>query len=103
MSDELMCPSCKTSALSLLTVVDVERWECATCNGVWLDRSALDSLADKLEVPLDELAERGGREAARACPRCKTALRSFAVGDNSLDACAEHGLWFDRSELESTI
>ncbi len=101
--DHPPCPTCKTTSLSALTVVGVERWECASCGGLWIDREALESLADKLEVPVDALLVRGAGEEPRGCPRCKVPLRSLVVGDATLDTCPEHGLWFDRSELEATI
>lgn len=39
----------------------------------------------------------------RTCPACGAAMRRVAAYGAVLDSCADHGVWFDRSELERVL
>jgi Zn-finger nucleic acid-binding protein len=101
--EHLACPACGKAALSDDHAIGITRWECAACGGVWLDRAALAALVDKLELPIDELAGRAAGASSRGCPRCRAPMATLTVDAITLDTCADHGLWFDRAELEPTI
>lgn len=37
------------------------------------------------------------------CPVCNRTLRRETLDDLALDACAEHGMWFDKWELSEVV
>lgn len=93
--------------------------ECHGCAGVWLDVTAFRLLADRardaevddpaLDLPdaspaLDRPS--GAHGFYRKCPRCSALMnrRNFAQRSGVvIDACKEHGIWFDASELGAIL
>jgi Zn-finger nucleic acid-binding protein len=88
---------------------------CAACGGIWLDTDELQPILSAVsatystELARDTLrrATAGIPAAERAaqvpCPRCAAAMPPLNFSYSSgviLNVCAEHGLWFDRDELE---
>ena len=50
--------------------------------------------------------KKGGAGGSRGCPVCKKHLERIAFGEHPLvilDRCAEHGIWFDRTELKKVV
>ena len=110
------CPACR-SELALAKAGRVELVVCARCGGVWLDIERCQRVVKGLLAEAEtSLAERIGAEAARdpvrtyreasapadatrTCPACGTALVRTALHSLVLDACREHGTWFDAGEL----
>ncbi len=89
-----------------MTYSKVERHPCAQCGGVWYDRAEMELLADelKIQVTFPFGPEEAGR--ARACPRCRAAMSIQRAGEGGkilLDVCGQHGVWFDREELEPVL
>jgi Zn-finger nucleic acid-binding protein len=93
--------------------------ECGGCGGLWLGNPVF--------VLLEERARREGRRAAleglrlpspdratsaveppvyRPCPECGRLMHRRNYGRKSgviLDVCGDHGLWFDRGELDRVL
>jgi Zn-finger nucleic acid-binding protein len=111
--DHPRCPRCDVPLRSIERAgIVLDR--CATCVGVWIDNTASRALAEgvlspevvtSLPEPARELAPvPDSVDVAQAirCPRCAAVLtRSFVPAAGiAVDACAAHGTWFDRGELE---
>ncbi len=107
-----MCPRCREPLLAFeLDGVEIDR--CAACGGTWLDAGELEWMAEQAGVdpgPLSAALHAGrgtGQRTKLRCPRCRRRLRQLAVGKNEpveLDRCPnEHGLWFDRGEVERAV
>ena len=79
---------------------------CPTCRGAFLEAAVLTAMASAMggepPRPTPVSAER-----PLACPTCGEALARVQVagepGQVEIDACARHGVWFDRGELEKVL
>jgi len=104
----MKCLTCKEEMM-ILELEGVEVDLCYRCGGIWLDRGELDEIlrlcgGDALLEELEPVRET--REKKRRCPVCKKKMEKAAVGFARrflLDRCPDHGLWFDRGELEGII
>jgi Zn-finger nucleic acid-binding protein len=100
---------------------------CTECGGIWLDKGELEMLLGGSEQakqllnsfsvrsPADKVdsKSRKGRLAAcaekpRKCPICLKKAQKIIVGTSEppllIDKCRkDHGLWFDRGELEDVL
>ncbi|MBI3855065.1 MAG: zf-TFIIB domain-containing protein [Planctomycetes bacterium] len=103
-----MCPACKEPMVVFeLDGVEIDR--CLKCSGTWLDAGELDQLArlqggapDRLGAAIAQAD--GGRKGERRCARCAARMRVVTVNGVEFDRCPRgHGLWFDRSEMETLI
>jgi Zn-finger nucleic acid-binding protein len=86
--------------------------ECPRCAGLWLDNAAFDLVRERArEQPAAEpQASAASTPPAgahyRRCPHCEALMHRRNHGGKSgvlVDTCREHGLWFDRSELERVL
>jgi len=80
---------------------------CPDCLGVWLDAEELQWI---LESQFDEQSifiKTTVDETKKKCPRCQTYMQKVSLPQNDkivYDICPEnHGIWFDRGELENLI
>lgn len=103
-----MCPTCKEPLIVFeLDGVEIDR--CLRCSGTWLDSGEIGQLArmrkglpDRLDAAISQAGE--GKKGERRCVRCSAKMRLIRVNDVDIDRCPRgHGLWFDRSEMESLI
>ena len=110
----MLCPACKAE----MFVLEFERVEmdyCPDCRGVWLDSGELELIGQRAGALQTELlaalekqdARRVSGLEKRRCPVCRKALRRTNTTGESpieLDRCpAEHGIWFDRGELQAVV
>ena len=108
----LPCPSCPGD-LTPAQVGGTAARECARCGGLWLDRATLDALnagharqESVLAHSATTAARAEGQERARRCPVCGTLMGRRNYGRESgvaVDACPEHGTWFDADELQHVV
>lgn len=101
------CPICK-DAMITLELNEVEIDYCTGCSGIWLDAGELEMLlgdsvhAHRLLASFEKATDCG--ETLRKCPICLKKMQKVLVGPDSdvlIDKCsAEHGLWFDKGELD---
>lgn len=106
----MRCPSC-AAPLIVLEVDRVEIDHCTACGGVWLDGGELELLlgaAANLDTLMATLKSGGAAKEARLrCPICRRKLDKVSCGEGetvALDKCPrDHGLWFDRGELQAVI
>jgi Zn-finger nucleic acid-binding protein len=100
-----MCPACKEPMVVFeLDGVEIDR--CLKCAGTWLDSGELGRLSgasDRLGAAIAAAAA-GGRKDERRCVRCSAKMDIVKVNTVDIDRCPRgHGLWFDRSEMETLI
>ena len=105
------CPVC-ASAMIVLELDEVEVDYCGGCEGIWLDAGELELLlgdAGQARGVLESFAVAKTDEAARKCPICRKKMEKVRVGPADgrrelIDRCKkEHGLWFDRGELQAIL
>jgi Zn-finger nucleic acid-binding protein len=92
--------------------------ECGRCVGLWLSAESFRILADRARerTAADSTASTAppatdGRSAAsrnfyRKCPSCSSMMHRRNFGKRSgivIDACKEHGFWFDAAELDAIL
>ncbi len=115
---ELACPACggdeRLQARSLGTNLSVS--ECGRCAGLWLDNQTFERAVTRAEEVSTTIhghakAERRAEQtlgepkrgpAYRPCVRCGKLMNRQNYGKRSnviVDACKEHGVWFDAHEL----
>ena len=108
----MLCPECIDEML-ILELDGVEIDCCDECHGIWLDEGELELLveADKdadlpiLKALTDPAAvkEKGNKK----CPVCDKRMLLVDIPLDpvvEIDRCPQnHGLWFDKGELEQII
>ena len=108
------CPRC-TQPLRARLVGDLVIDECGGCQGVFLDRVAVDRIVtDRRQARADTLLGVLGKPTVQPqtgrlyvkCPTCTKLMnrRQFALGAGIIvDVCREHGTFFDAGELPRII
>lgn len=116
------CPDCKLDLVAHAFGA-VGYAECPRCSGLFLKREAFEAVtrdADTrakvrlAEPPAETAAAPLGKAASgvlpavryRPCPSCAKLMNRTNYGGGSgvvLDACREHGLWFDKGELSAIV
>lgn len=114
------CPSCG-NALTQLELEGMTMFACASCRGHWLDNAGSKLVVDgSLPERAREAARRpaqtraqsaagyrqswrGETDSQRCCPFCQAPLAAATVRGAGVivDACSEHGTWFDSAELHA--
>lgn len=104
----MKCPACRGTLITLeFNAVEIDY--CRTCEGVWLDSGELESLLSREEGSdslLATMRPARGKEWKRRCPICSRGMKKISLGNAApvlVDRCAEHGLWFDRGELNKVF
>ena len=104
------CPRCGGPAVETRTH-NYSVYPCAACGGVWVDNIVSQRLVRTYEGNAVFAAEQASRTAVRpvdtrpavACPSCGMALQRVAAAGIEIDACPQHGTWFDRDELPHVV
>ncbi len=87
----------------------VEIDHCPTCGGVWLDEGELELLLGKEGRSKRMLgsAKPDRKEKTKKCPICLRRMEHVLLSGIEpvrADKCRlDHGLWFDRGELETVV
>jgi hypothetical protein len=97
----LACPTrgCGGSALRF----EVSRWVCHGCEGLFVENAALEALIGEMGSRPWELPPAAGAPGERRCPACAATLTVEQLEGVTVDRCAEHGVWFDKAELEAAL
>jgi Zn-finger nucleic acid-binding protein len=105
------CPRCSTPLVRVATIEGVST--CPSCGGVWADVPTSARVVQRLDRELIAIGFSAGLGKERkthdttplACPECERPMRRTPVEAAAcvVDACAEHGTWFDAGELEDVI
>lgn len=112
----LRCPGCPKVALRPVHDQDtgLEIDTCSECQGLWFDpgelRKFFTSQTIKKQFYLDDSVQSLQAVGytistkARACPRCRKAMKETLVSEVSVDICPEcHGVWLDHGELKRLV
>ena len=105
----MKCPACKET-LVILELHEIEVDYCTNCKGIWLDAGELELMLDdeteeakliqSLEIVYDS------KEKKLKCPICRDKMEKVRHKDvNTVtDKCIHnHGIWFDKGELEEIV
>ena len=102
MAESLNCPSCHAA---LTAAGRTER--CARCDGAWIHEDVLVGMLQETASAMVFLPwlprDPPDPGQARACAVCAKAMQAVSLGTVALDRCAEHGVWFDASELAAVL
>ena len=104
------CVSCK-EPLIVLELDQIEIDYCVECGGIWLDSGELEALLEDPHEVLKVLeavaSGRTGQQSNRRCPICDKRMIESGIGSEpeiNIDFCPNnHGIWFDRGELEGVL
>ncbi len=109
------CPECRIS-LAASTVGTLQLEQCHRCGGLWLPLALFERLAADREERGEVLGSLPGAAGVgevwettvryRPCPDCGNLMNRTNYGRISgviLDACKQHGLWFDQDELRRVL
>ena len=109
----MKCPYCKTHDLTSCKVNDTQVHTCETCRGLWLTRTELEEIKDKIPndawFDLDVWDDKEKLKAQRTheiCPVCNVPLHSLDWDDSRIviTLCAKcNGIWLDRGQFEKVI
>jgi Zn-finger nucleic acid-binding protein len=105
----ITCPRCRV-ALHLGSTKSGPMYGCRHCGGIWLNCEMSDRLTRSLDSDTLMLADSASHHArarvetaaALTCPSCGRSLvrQTVAKARVEVDACPNHGTWFDRDELQ---
>ncbi|MBI2390392.1 MAG: zf-TFIIB domain-containing protein [Deltaproteobacteria bacterium] len=106
------CPRCRTP-LTLQQAPRLAMHCCFSCGGLFLDgdasRRVVDSVDPSAIAAADQVARSAQRpvptEATAPCPACARPLDRMPIpaAGVTVDVCREHGVWFDRDELQRVV
>jgi Zn-finger nucleic acid-binding protein len=104
----MICPVCR----QMMVVLEFEKLEvdyCPSCGGIWLDSGELELLFGDLpggsRYSESLVIQQNVKEKIRSCPKCNSKMEKVLSGNNVLiDRCKkDHGLWFDKNELQTLV
>jgi Zn-finger nucleic acid-binding protein len=108
----LPCPECNV-VMQQITIKNTPLQECPQCYGLWVDAVSFDQIcadrerqADLLNSELPKPRIYPSPVRYRPCPACGELMNRFNFAHRSgviIDKCAEHGVWFDRDELQRVV
>lgn len=104
----MQCPVCRSSMV-ILELDKVEIDFCPSCKGIWLDSGELELLTGSLSKSDESKwfkSVKSINEAKYRCPICNKKMDKVEFGDSKviIDKCKnDHGLWFDKGELDSLL
>lgn len=106
------CPRCQRP----LTTHQAPRFTmfaCTGCGGMWLDGAASRTVVAAVDPVAMQAADNVARAAEQAvdvnaqaaCPQCRNAMEKMPIpaANVVVDTCREHGVWFDRNELQQVV
>ncbi len=102
----MRCPHCSDVLITLeFDGFEIDR--CFRCQGIWLDSGELEFLlgaeTGSEYVKTMETAVTGEKD--KKCPVCSVKMLKMTTShrDTIFDRCSNHGIWFDRGELEKIL
>lgn len=104
------CVTCN-KPMVVLELQETEIDHCLACGGIWLDCGEIELMLGNSPETVRLLSQlsktQGSQPSERKCPICLKKMTFIALGlsgDVIIDRCLKnHGLWFDRSELETVL
>ncbi len=106
------CPRCQRP-LSTHQAPRFTMFACTGCGGMWLDGAASRTVVAAVDPVAMQAADSVARAAEQAvdvnaqaaCPQCRNAMERMPIpaANVVVDTCREHGVWFDRNELQQVV
>jgi Zn-finger nucleic acid-binding protein len=100
-----MCLQCRIPMEGAETSTGHDLEICDGCGGAWMEVASF--LADlrraQPTLAVEELMEHNDGTPRRPCPRCGEAMSIVWLEFLQLDQCEQHGVWFDRGELDRAL
>lgn len=106
------CPRCRTP-LNPQQAQRLTMHCCYSCGGLFLDGAASRRVVEAVDPSAMATAQQVSQGAQRPvatdavapCPVCARALERMPIPAASVtvDVCSEHGVWFDRDELQRVV
>lgn len=106
------CPRCE----SLLKIIDLAGFSvsnCPECKGLFIPPETFEMMQDSSKRVIETVARQGKRQyeldykvVYLPCPICGKFMtrRNFAATSGIIiDVCSEHGIWFDKGEMEKIM
>jgi len=97
----LTCPNRGCHGRTLF--LESGRWRCDRCEGAFIEDAVLAAFVAEMIGQPWEVPPPAGGPGERRCPACASALTVEQLEGATVDRCAEHGVWFDPSELEAAL
>ncbi len=116
-SKKLLCPRCEQLLIDSV-IGDTKLHECDHCGGIWLDVPAFNKICADREQQEHILLYKEPNEPAKPqsevrskrfyipCPECGELMnqKNYArVSGVVVDVCKQHGIWFERHELQRIV
>ena len=82
------------------------RLECVQCGSGLVPSLEIELLLNRLSPDdMRHLAHRllPRTGTSRQCPRCASQMTPYSIYEVAVDACPEHGVWFDSGELSHVL
>lgn len=105
----MKCPACKET-LVILELHEIEIDYCTNCKGIWLDAGELELMleGEKEKAKLIQSLEivEDIKEKKLKCPLCRDKMEKVRHKEVNIitDKCIHnHGIWFDKGELETMV
>ncbi len=105
----VVCPSCRPkdegpfrdgrAPLDLT----INLWPCTHCDGVFVESAAFEAMVIEMAHVPYELPPISGAPGPRGCPACDRPMAVERLGTATVDRCAQHGIWFDETELAEAL
>ena len=96
------CPACGVRLEQARSV-----WRCSACKGCWVEERILADMVLRMRDGTGPTSlaflSRTTADGVRACPSCGKGMAHVALEGVELDRCADHGIWFDGRELQTTL
>jgi len=101
---DLRCPDCQLSLRSMEERGTIFS-RCPKCQGLWFESAAFWSLFREAQPDVEqtELMIHNDGTPRRPCPECGQDMDIGWINLLQLDQCEQHGIWFDRGELERAL
>ena len=113
-SGKLSCCNCQAE-MKRVQIGKAQIWECAACEGMWLDAATLQQICTESEqqaavLGMPSVATPSAPFATefhyRPCPICQALMNRINFAHCSgviVDVCKPHGTFFDRDELRGIV
>jgi Zn-finger nucleic acid-binding protein len=97
----LTCPNRDCHGRTLF--LESGRWRCDRCEGAFIEDAVLAAFVAEMVSEPWTVPPPAGQPGERRCPACASALTVEQLEGATVDRCAEHGVWFDPTELEAAL
>ncbi len=101
---QIHCVQCQSQLLIPEEALGLSYLICPSCEGLWLTEEVFLSFMEQNRPGKDNtlLLHNDGTKR-RSCPVCKEPMQIAWILFLQMDQCEEHGIWFDKGELNRAL